>query len=211
MEEKETGTQERILAAAKAEFLEKGFSGASLRKIVKTAGVTTGAFYGYYSNKEALFSALTEPHAAAVMGEFMRAQETFAQLPDAVQPSHMGVESQNCLDWVVDYLYADPSHYDAFKLILCCSEGTPYQHFMHRMVEVEVEATYQFLDTLRRLGRTVPKIDRQLCHILSSGMFSGFFEIVVHDMPKEQAKQYVSALRTFYQAGWEKLMGKTET
>lgn len=48
------------MAAAKAEFLEKGFSGASLRKIVKTAGVTTGAFYGYCSNKDALFSALTD-------------------------------------------------------------------------------------------------------------------------------------------------------
>ena len=51
----ETGTQTRILAAAKTEFLEKGFRNASLRTIVKLAGVTTGAFYGYYSNKEALF------------------------------------------------------------------------------------------------------------------------------------------------------------
>lgn len=110
---------------------------------------------------------MTEPHAAAVMGEFIRVQETFAQLSDAVQPSHMGVESQNCLDWIVNYLYADLSYYDALKLIFCCSEGTPYQHFMHQMVEVEVEATYQFLNTLRRPERTVPKIDRQLCHILS--------------------------------------------
>lgn len=48
----ETGTQTRILAAAKTEFLEKGFRNASLRTIVKLAGVTTGAFYGYYSNKD---------------------------------------------------------------------------------------------------------------------------------------------------------------
>ena len=93
------------------------------------------------------------------MGEFIRVQETFAQLSDAVQPSHMGVESQNCLDWIVNYLYADPSYYNVFKLIFCCSEGTPYQHFMHQMVEVEVEATFQFLNTLRRPERTVPKID----------------------------------------------------
>ena len=39
----ETGTQTRILAAAKTEFLEKGFRNASLRTIVKLAGVTTGA------------------------------------------------------------------------------------------------------------------------------------------------------------------------
>ena len=34
--------------------------------------------------------------------------------------------------------------------------------------------------------------------------------MVVHDMPKEQAKQYVSALRTFYQTRWKKLMRKTK-
>lgn len=44
-------TLELIHSAAKAEFLSKGFKSASLRNIVKTAGVTTGAFYGYYSSK----------------------------------------------------------------------------------------------------------------------------------------------------------------
>lgn len=202
----ETGTQTRILAAAKTEFLEKGFRNASLRTIIKLAGVTTGAFYGYYSNKEALFSALVEPHAAAIMGKFMQVQDHFAQLPDEEQMQQMGMESGACFDWMIDYLYEDSNHYDAVKLIICCSEGTPYQDFIHQMVEVEVEATFQFLKTLHRLGKAVPQIDRQLCHIVSSGMFSGVFEIVVHDMTKENAKNYISALRRFYQAGWAELM-----
>ena len=202
----ETGTQTRILAAAKTEFLEKGFRNASLRTIVKLAGVTTGAFYGYYSNKEALFSALVEPHAAAIMGKFMQAQDHFAQLPDEDQLQQMGMESGACFDWMIDYLYSDQTHYDAVKLIICCADGTPYQDFSHQMVEVEVDATFQFLKTLHRLGKAVPQIDRQLCHIVSSGMFSGVFEIVVHDMTKENAKNYISALRRFYQAGWAELM-----
>ena len=53
-------TLERIHAAATAEFLEKGYQGASLRNIVKTAGVTTGALYGYYDSKEALFAGLVD-------------------------------------------------------------------------------------------------------------------------------------------------------
>ena len=54
----EKTTLRTILNAAKAEFLEKGFRSATLRKIVKTACVTTGTFYGYYSSKEDLFDAL---------------------------------------------------------------------------------------------------------------------------------------------------------
>ena len=48
MEERSPATMERIQQAAMEEFSEKGFLGASLRQIVKNAGVTTGAFYGYF-------------------------------------------------------------------------------------------------------------------------------------------------------------------
>ena len=41
-------TLERIHQAARQEFLAKGFQRASLRKIVQSVGMTTGAFYGYY-------------------------------------------------------------------------------------------------------------------------------------------------------------------
>ena len=51
-------------------------------------------------------------------------------------------------------------------------------------------------------------LDAQLCHIIASGMFNGIFEIVVHDMPKEQAMHYVDQLRDFYTAGWLKLIGQ---
>lgn len=204
MSTEEAKTREKILKAAKAEFLEKGFENASLRNIVKTAGVTTGAFYGYFSNKQALFAAIVEPHAAVVMGMFMQSQTSFAELPEETQPEHMGVDSSECVDKMLDYMY---DHFDEFKLIICRSGGTAYENFIHDMVEVEVEATYRFIDVLKKLGYEVPDIDRQLCHILSSAMFSGTFEVIVHDMPKERAKSYYNSLREFYTAGWRHLLG----
>ncbi len=204
MEEKSTVTLENIQRAALAEFSEKGFLGASLRQIVKSAGVTTGAFYGYFSSKEALFASIVEPHAAALMGRFMEAQTFFAELPEAEQPEHMGVESSSYLHWMVDYIC---SHREPVKLLLTRAEGTSYEYFVHNMVEAEVESTMQYLDVLRRLGRIVPELDRQLCHIVASGMFNGIFEVVVHDMAHDKALRYVDQLRDFYTAGWLKLMG----
>lgn len=45
MSEKTERTREKILDTAIKHFLRDGFSGASLRSIVKDAGLTTGAFY----------------------------------------------------------------------------------------------------------------------------------------------------------------------
>ena len=205
MEEMTGTTLENIQKAALAEFLEKGFLGASLRQIVKNAGVTTGAFYGYFSSKEALFASIVEPHAAALMGRFMEAQTTFAELPEAEQTAHMGEESGACVRWMVDYIC---EHREPVKLLLCRAEGTSYEHFVHNMVEVEVEYTLRYMDVLRRLGRDVPELSQSLCHIIASGMFSGLFEIAVHDMPREQALRDVEQFRSFYTGGWLKLMGE---
>ena len=205
MEEKSPDTLEKIQQSALEEFSEKGFLGASLRQIVKNAGVTTGAFYGYFSSKEALFASIVEPHAAALMGRFMEAQTGFAELPEKEQPAHMGEASGNYVEWMVDYIC---EHREPVKLLLCRAEGTSYEHFIHNMVEVEVDSTLRYMEVLRRLGKDIPPLSRSLCHIIASGMFNGLFEIVIHDMPREQAHRDVTQFRTFYTAGWLELMGQ---
>ena len=204
MSNEESTTLKNILSAGKAEFLEKDFNSASLRNIVKTAGVTTGAFYGYFSGKEALFAALVEEHAKAIMNIFMSAQESFKELSDEEKINHMGVESRTSLNEIVDYIY---EHFAEFKLIICKSEGTSYENFIHNMVEIEVEETYQFIDALRSQGKRVPNIEKAVCHMIVSGMFSGIFELIEHDMKKENAKKYVSEFQDFYIAGWSKILG----
>ena len=204
MVESSSATLEKIQQAALTQFLDKGFLSASLRQIVKNAGVTTGAFYGYFSCKEALFASIVEPHAAALMGRFMEAQTSFAGRPEAEQPEHMGEDSESCLDWMVDYICQNR---EPVKLLLCRAEGTGYESFVHNMVEVEVEYTLRYMEVLRRLGRRVPTLSRSLCHIIASGMFNGLFEVVIHDMPYEQALRDVKQLRAFYTAGWLELVG----
>lgn len=152
----------------------------SPRQIVKCAEVTTGAFYGYFSSKEALFASIVEPHDAALMGKFMEAQLSFAELPEEEQTKHMGVESNSYIHWMMDYIC---QHRDSVKLLLCGAEVTSYEHFVHNMVEVEVQYTLRYMEVLRRLGHNIPDLNKSLCHIIANGMFSGIFEAVIHDIP----------------------------
>ena len=205
MEKQESGTLEKIQQIAIAEFLDKGFRGASLRQIVRNAGVTTGAFYGYFSCKEALFASIVEPHAKALMNRFVDAQLSFSALPSSEKPQHVGVESGEYIDWMVDYVY---EHKDPVKILFSCAEGTSYDNFIHNMVEIEEEATLNYLDILRQMGKDVPTLDKSLCHIIASTMFDSIFEIVIHDIPYDEAKRNIKLLRDFYSAGWQRLMGQ---
>ena len=198
-------TLQKILEAAKREFLEKGFKSASLRSIVKTAGVTTGAFYGYYASKEDLFEALVGEHYDFLLSRFCRAQKEFADISPEEQPDNLTSTSGECMYEMLLYAY---EHLNEFKLILCCSEGTRFSKLIDEMVEIETKGTHDYLEVLKKIGRPSPPIDERLEHILITGMFNTFFELVIHEMPLEDAKHYLKEMRAFYSAGWMEIMGQ---
>ncbi|MDQ1379610.1 MAG: hypothetical protein QOJ71_329 [Actinomycetota bacterium] len=53
----DTSTRERLLAAAVEVFVDQGYEGARLQDIARTAGLTTGAVYANFRDKEALLFA----------------------------------------------------------------------------------------------------------------------------------------------------------
>jgi AcrR family transcriptional regulator len=59
-EGKRARTRKRLIEAAGAVIAEKGFDRASLEDIAALAGMTRGAVYGNFKNKEELFLALIE-------------------------------------------------------------------------------------------------------------------------------------------------------
>ena len=205
MSEIEQTTLNLIHSAAMQEFLEKGFKSASLRNIVKTAGVTTGAFYGYYDSKEALFEALVGEHYNFLLERFCRAQKEFADISPEEQPDNLTSTSGECMYELLLYAY---EHLNEFKLILCCSEGTRFSRLIDELVEIEIKGTNDYLAVLEKIGRPAPPIDERLEHILITGMFNTFFEMIIHEMSLEEAKHYLKEMRAFYTAGWMKIMGQ---
>ena len=205
MGEVERNTRGQIIEAAKAEFLAKGFQHASLRGIVRVAGVTTGALYGYYDSKEALFDALVRECYEHVMGEFRGALMAFAELPIEQQPENMGAVSRRCMREMLLYMH---EHRDEFHLLLCSAEGTRYASMLEEAVDLEIAATHRYYRVLEQLGSPAPAIDERLEHILVTGMMNAYFEIIVHDMPLESAFRYLDELSDFYTAGWTKIMGQ---
>ena len=114
--------------------------------------------------------------------------------------------TNNCYIIHLHYAY---DHLEACQLLLCCAEGTRYADLVDEMVAVEIQATHNYQDVLGSLGMPSPRIDPQLEHILVTGMFRAFFELVIHAMPLPAAERYLQEMRAFYTAGWMKMMGQT--
>lgn len=198
-------TRERIHEIALREFVDKGYRDASLRNIVKEAGVTTGSFYWYYKSKEELFEALVGIHYDHVMKMYMDAVDRFMQYPKEEQKEHMGDVGGQCMQDTLEYMY---QHKTEFKILISGAAGTKYENLLHELTEREIESTHRFSENLKEIGfsEVAVSILPEMEHIITSGMFAGLFEMITHDIPLEKARQCVRELHDFYTAGWAYIM-----
>lgn len=59
-EERKAERREQILAAARSCFAENGYEGATVARLEEASGLSRGAIFNYFANKEELFLALAE-------------------------------------------------------------------------------------------------------------------------------------------------------
>ena len=123
-----------LLEAGKREFLEKGFQGASLRNIAASLGVTTGAIYGYYTDKEAMFDALVSEPGQELVERYREVQKAFSARPLEEQVNNLPEVPEIEAAWMMDYIY---DHFDEFRLLLDASHGTKFCNFVNGLVSVK--------------------------------------------------------------------------
>ena len=75
-----------IIQAAYSEFFAYGFQKASLHKIAEKAGVTTGAIYTRYKNKDALFASLLQDFFETMQVLFTPVAEEYEKAKCSAQP-----------------------------------------------------------------------------------------------------------------------------
>lgn len=201
------GVTEKLTKQALQEFLTHGYLDASLRTIAEKAGTSPRAIYTRYGDKEGLFAALVSEQADTLKTMFQNDMETYHAKPVDAQKQlfhdeAFDAEYRGYLQTIIDYVY---DNWDAFKLIICGSEGTHFAGFVDEIVEIEEHYTLLYIEhtgnDVIRSGRATP----QLIHLLCSAFVHGFFEFVRHDMPKGEALTYITQLQTFFACGWDHL------
>ena len=198
------GVAERIIIAAKQEFLDKGYVDASLRTIAAAADTSTNSIYVRFHDKEGLFSAIVEPVLNEMVERFLHIQERFHQMSPDEQAELMPNYADGGTEELVDYMYA---HLDEFRLLLDASYGTRFHNFVDELVRIEVEYTYKYMEAVGYADRLGDATTEKLLHIVTTSHFEGIFEIVRHGMTRAEASEYNALLSKYYRAGFLAVFG----
>jgi len=201
-------SKEKIIKAGKDEFISKGFKDASLRQIAKKAGVTTGAIYAHFKDKEALFEELISPATTIMEDLFNNTSKEYKSLfYEAPKLKYIiwDKASERMKNHIED-IYKD---YDAFKLLLCCSEGTKYSDFIFKLINESILGTKDYFRYLENKGIKIHQLSDRELEVLIHTHFSSIYEVVRRDMSYDEAKTYIDTINDFFSAGWMKILNFT--
>lgn len=204
MAENAENTKTKILQSAKAEFLEKGFMAASLRTIAANAGLTTGAMYRHFKDKDTLFCALVDgaiEETVAIINE--GSVENHENLENPVGQAHSEDEQKEILSFI-EYLY---QNFDAFTLLLTKAAGSTHEKFLEEISDMYTNTLLKTMHWLIQKYKITKAIDDMSIHFFANATINAFAEIVLHKMNKEEALVFIGNIHDFIHFGFMHMLG----
>ena len=195
----ETQTREILLKNAKVEFMEKGYASASLRSICKKAGVTTGALYFFFKDKEDLFGSLVK-EPLETLYRLMK-QHYQEEIEDIEKLSFEIKDMKNDFDsakMVVNFMY---HYHDEFLLLLTKAQGSKYETCFDDFVDIS-EKHYRILSDRISESYHLPKIDDYTIHWCSHVQIFTFAHFITHGLPRSEAEAQIDVMVKFMVNGW---------
>lgn len=197
-----TASHEKIVKAAKKEFLSYGFNEASMRRIANEAGMSVAGLYKHFASKEEMFSTLVEPAYQGLLSLFKQEEGEMKEFAGAGDLSLL--ESNHEASFATNYIY---DNLDAFKLLVCKSQGTKYENFIHDIALLEEKITKSFMGTLKATGVKINDFDEHEFHLLATANANAVFGSVRHGFNREQALHYADTLDRFFSKAWKEFFG----
>ncbi|SMF57853.1 transcriptional regulator, TetR family [Alteromonadaceae bacterium Bs31] len=149
-------TYHALLDAATAIFIEQGVSNTTLNEIAKAAGMTRGAVYWHFENKDAVIKALWEHNAGVETGKFIAA---LSKLPTEEPLNYFTSQ----LKMILKRAFTDPKLNQSMRIINSCKEFTEreseLQLFLRRRRESIYDAFYTAIASLQKIGAINPNLE----------------------------------------------------
>lgn len=201
-----TVSHEKIVRAAMNEFQEKGFEQASMKAVADGVGMTSAALYRHFASKQDMFAALVQPAVDALNAwkeKHVASSYDMLERGNSEIMWDFGSEFSDA-SMVLDVMYQQP---EAFRLLFCCSAGTPYENCAHDMIEESTHEMMRFLQLCKVKGLSVREVHQDEMHMLVSAYCAALIQPIEHSYDKADAERYLKTMVDFFMPGWRMILG----
>ena len=198
-------TRHTLLLCAIKDFKEIGYSKASLRSICKEAGVTTGALYFFFQDKDDLFCSLVSESLMRIMQlikEHQQLEENEAR--EEILSRNHDMDSERILvEVLVHEMYQNR---DEMLLLVNGAQGSSLENAVDRIIdEMDAHNLHLAQATCQELG--IPMLEESLVHWMSHNQIDMFLYMLKHIETEEQALAFGRQAMAYLVTGWFTLFG----
>jgi TetR/AcrR family acrAB operon transcriptional repressor len=191
-------TRQRILRAARREFVRRGVARTTLGHIATTAGVTRGAIYWHFADKTALFHAMREQVSLPLIDRM-----SFALLSASDEDPLAAIET--FLNSLVDTIAGDSATLQTFQIMIFkCEYVDEFQSELARQTRRSHELVSQ-LTTVYQRAQRAGGLRRGLAPAVAAldtcVFVNGLLRLFLLDQAGTLLRPHVSALIAAHVAG----------
>ena len=197
MANKDHSLDDGIIQAAYSEFFAYGFQKASLHKIAEKAGVTTGAIYTRYKNKDALFVSLLQDFFEAMKVLFAPVAEEYEKAKHSAKPEDI-LRAINAEESIYFRLLTE--HYDDCTLFFSRSDGSSVEMILKEIMNTKTKQTVEFFSEV--YGKA-PNEDA--IRLLMGSQFWYFRQLLNEHLDEDEMFDCLRSILDFFNAGWRQL------
>lgn len=195
-------TRNKLLQSAREEFMEKGYGKASLRNICQKAGVTTGALYFFFKDKDALFEALTGEIVDVIFKIMQIHFEEEKKLMENGQMFTESVDGSNKdyrdMKEILEQMYL---YRDDILLVLTKSEGSKLANIEDKFVTAAEEHYRLVADGMEKAYPRL-RVDDHFIHWMAHMQIDAFIYMITHIDSKEEAYKFMKLSVAYMLKGW---------
>lgn len=196
-------TKARLLQVAEQEFLRHGFRAASLRRMARRAGASTGILYTYFESKDDIFAQLVRPAVTALEARLASEEPEFARARQETgfRPERWFTRNLRFLIELID------RHPVAMKLLFLNADGSAFADYQQSLID---RGTRRSAAVFQRLPRASRFKDQELSLFFVRNLvwfvlhITG--EILRQDSGPADIARYEAEVGTFLFRGWKGLV-----
>lgn len=197
-------THAQILVCGKKHFLKNGFEKASLRDICKDAGVTTGAFYRHFNDKNELFEAIVSPVANKIIDNFFKYEKISI---NGIRTKQNEKVAEVHVDGTIETAMFLFDNKEIYALLINGSFGSSYENFLEKLTEMEGNTRIKMQEIYSEEDDSQEHISNTGFHIINHSHFLALTEAVLHSENKEELIDNAKLVSRFFSGGWKTIRG----
>jgi len=203
MVKKSNETLCNIQKAAMAEFFEKGYMKASLRKICANAGVTTGALYFFFKDKDDLFCSLVRGPVDEIytimMKHYAQEQETTdKELVEMLNSKEGAIEDQKAIEAIMHVMYL---HRNEMLLLFTKAQGSSMENIVEKFIEV---SQIQYTKLAKKMSQNFKDVEvsPHFARWIAKEQIESCIYAITNIEKEEEIKEFQRNIISYLRSGW---------